>query len=401
MSVKKRGKGWSLRFRPFGEMNRVQIPVTTKLEAQQVKAELIKACRFGDFSGISPVGKELAIRLYEKNGQRLPDGIVAETHVNDEPTLWEAVDLFLNYPTVREAKAKERYVFCLDHLVRFFGKDCLVKDLWAPEIRAYQEARRAQGAAPTTVNWETSTLRRLFGVLTELRLVDQNPVVGVSQLSTKGSERKVYLSFNHVAAIADLSPDWFRAVLWTAYYTGMRRNEIFALTRRNVDLKARMAYLTPEETKEGDWKRVPLRWELVPILQEAMKIAALGTESLFLMKDANGVRAPSKQSTKNPWRKACKKLGLDAPRPRFHDIRHTWRANARRSKVDWVIAERIMGHSVKKLTVNETYGDISDEELLEAVDSMTFDNGPTRVLGRRYDDASVESEDAKDGLGEM
>ena len=44
-----------------------------------------------------------------------------------------------------------------------------------------------------------------------------------------------------------------------------------------------------------------------------------------------------------------------------------------------------MGHSGKKLTVNETYGDISDEEFRQAVDSMTFDNGVTRVLGRRFD----------------
>jgi hypothetical protein len=63
--------------------------------------------------------------------------------------------------------------------------------------------------------------------------------------------------------------------------------------------------------------------------------------------------------------------------------------------VDWVIAERIMGHSGKKLTVNETYGDISDEEFRQAVDSMTFDNGVTRVLGRRFD---VEEEGVGHGL---
>ncbi len=66
MSIKKRGKGWSLRFRPFGELDRVQLPVIAKLEAQQIKAELIKACRFGDFSGISPVAKKIAVRLYKK-----------------------------------------------------------------------------------------------------------------------------------------------------------------------------------------------------------------------------------------------------------------------------------------------------------------------------------------------
>ena len=399
MSLKKRGKGWTLRFRPFGVLDRVQIPVTTKLEAQQVKAELIKACRFGDFSGISPIARELAIRLYQKNDTQLPPGVVAKKEVNGELTLWVAVKLFLNYPTVRDAKTKQRYIYCLDHLVRHFGKDFLVKEIWAPEIRAYQEARRSEGAASTTINWETSTLRRLFGVLIEMRAVKQNPVSSVSQLPTKGCERKVYLSFHHVGKIAELCPDWFRPIVWTAYYSGMRKNEILGLTRRNVDLAGRMIYLTPAETKEGDWKRVPIHRELFSILRESMKVAALGSERLFLIQGKGVVRPPSDESLKNPWRKACKKLGLDDPRPRFHDIRHTWRANARRSKVDWVIAERIMGHSVKKLTVNETYGDISDEEFLEAIDSMTFDNGPTRVLGRRYDE--VGSEGAEDGLRKM
>ncbi len=362
MSLKKRGKGWTLRFRPFGVLDRVQIPVTTKLEAQQVKAELIKACRFGDFSGISPVGRELAVRLYQKNEAQLPPGVVVEKEVNGELTMWDAVQLFLNYPTVKEVKTKQRYIYCLDHLVRYFGKDCLVKDIWAPEIRGYQESRRSEGAAPTTINWETSTLRRLFGVLIEMRAVKQNPVSSVSQLPTKGCERKVYLSFHHISKIAELAPKWFSAIIWTAYYSGMRKNEILGLTRRNVDLAGRMIYLTPAETEEGDCKRVPIHEELVSILWESMKVAALGSDRVFLINDRHGARPPSDESLKNPWRKACKKLGLDDPRPRFHDVRHTWRANARRSKVDWVIAERIMGHSVKKLTVNETYGDISGED---------------------------------------
>jgi hypothetical protein len=63
------------------------------------------------------------------------------------------------------------------------------------------------------------------------------------------------------------------------------------------------------------------------------------------------------------------------------------------------IAERIMGHSVKKLSVNETYGDISDEEFRQAIDSMTFDNGATRVLGKRFD--VEEGEEQKHGLEKM
>jgi len=385
MSLKKRGKGWSLRFRPFGDLDRVQIPVSTKLEAQQIKAELIKACRFGDFFGMSPIAQKAAIGLYRKHDRPLPRDVVLEKELSGELTLWEAVEMFLNYPTIRDAKTKERHLYSLTHIVKHFGKDRIVKEIWAPDIRGYQEVRKAQKAAPSTINWETSTLRRLFGVLIELRAVKDNPVPAVSQLSTRGRERKVYLSFTHVMKIAEVSPNWFRNVILTAYYTGMRKNEIMGLTRKNVDLVDRIIHLAPEDTKEGDWKRVPIHKNLVPVLRDAMKVTSLESDRIFLIRDTHGVRPPSEHSTKNPWRKACKKLGLTDPRPRFHDLRHTWRANARRSKVDWVIAERIMGHSVKKLSVNETYGEISDDELREAVDSMTFDNGVTRVLGKRFD----------------
>ncbi len=286
---------------------------------------------------------------------------------------------------MKDAKNKQRHIYSLRHIVKHFGKDRLVKEIWAPDIRGYQESRKGQEAAPSTINWETSTLRRLFGVLIELRAVKDNPVPAVSQLSTKGRERKVYLSFTHVMKIVELSPDWFRSLVLTAYYTGMRKGEIMGLTRKNVDLVDRMIHLTPDDTKEGDWKRVPIHKNLTPVLRDATKVASFESDRIFLIRDKDGVRPPSEHSLKNPWRRACKRLGLIDPRPRFHDLRHTWRANARRSKVDWVIAERIMGHSVKKLTVNETYGEISDEEFREALDSMTFDNGVTRVLGTRFD----------------
>ena len=109
------------------------------------------------------------------------------------------------------------------------------------------------------------------------------------------------------------------------------------------------------------------------------------SERLFLIKDGKGVRPPSKHSPKNTWRRAVARLGLVDPRPRFHDLRHTWKTNARRSGVDFEIREAIMGHSSRKKTVAERYGRISDEELLQAIDMMTFDHGPTEIVvtGRR------------------
>jgi integrase len=189
----------------------------------------------------------------------------------------------------------------------------------------------------------------------------------------------VYLSYDLVRQIAEQCPTWFQRIIWTSYYSGMRRGEIVALTRKSVDLGKRIMFLRPGETKEGKAKRVPIHRHLSPILQSAMAVPYIGSDHVFLMQDDDGIREPGRSSIVNPWPRACKKLGLN-PAPRFHDLRHTWRTNARRSGIDAQIAESILGHWMKVKSVNDRYGRISDEELIQAIDMMTFDHGETEIV---------------------
>ena len=61
------------------------------------------------------------------------------------------------------------------------------------------------------------------------------------------------------------------------------------------------------------------------------------------------------ETIKNCMPRACESLGLDNPRPKFHDLSHTWITNARRSGADAQIAESIMGHWFKGKSVNDRY----------------------------------------------
>ena len=47
--------------------------------------------------------------------------------------------------------------------------------------------------------------------------------------------------------------------------------------------------------------------------------------------------------------------------------------------MDYEIREAIVGHRTGK-TMAERYGRISDEDLVRAIDSMTFDHGKTEIL---------------------
>ncbi len=385
MAVKKRGKKgrWYVYFRPFAKKKvGLRVDATNRKEAEQQEALLMRACRTGNYGILDDITREALVRMFHNQGWELPD-VIKGQHRVEQPravlTLWKAAELFLKSPDVVNSKERPRYEICLTHLVEYFGKDASMEELWVPSVKAYMAHRLGQGAAPATVNREKGTLSKVFQTLNEHRLIETNPARLVPNLSQKSGERQVYISFGDVQRIAQACPTWFQRLIWAAFYSGMRRGEILSLTRRQVDLSKRILTLTPSETKEGHWKRIPIHRELVPILEEAMRVPYLGSDSVFLLQDKKGVRPIGVEATKNPWERACQSLGLEKPWPRFHDLRHTWRTNARRSGVPDQIAEMILGHALRGKRVDERYGYISDEELVSAIDRMTFDNGTTKI----------------------
>jgi len=384
-AIEKQKTGFSLRFRPLGKQVRVHVPVETEEQVVKTREAVEMACRSGLFSRLSSLEKDVAQSSFEKSGFAVPADLINERFqpqiVEPGPlTLWQAVELFLNYSTIREDESnRDRHIYALKHIVRFLGRQTVVEEIWVPEVRAYMEYRKTSGAANTTVNREKSTMSKLFTVLQELRLVDQNPCRLVKRLSTKASERKVYLSYTDALELFRHLPDWLRPIAQTVYYTGMRVGEAFGLQRSRVDLDRRMIFLGPNKVKEDDRKKVPIHWELVPVLESCLTATPRFEDRLFVIRDLHGVRPPSDESMKNPWRKACSAMELH-PRPRLTDFRHTWRRNAARSGIPDRIAEEIMGHWTAEKPVNRRYGSLmEDDELLEAIDHLTFDHGKTHI----------------------
>ncbi len=393
MALRKRGKSWHIRFRPFKGCQEIGLATnsTTKLDAAHIERQILTACKSRDFSFLDPSARAACLTMFHNQGWEVPPDLA-----NDRPepqedlTLWKASELFIKYPEIASRPNNWRYDYAIAHLIAKLGKERPLKSIRVPDLKAYRlERLNNEEAAPATVNWELATLSRLFSVMIELDLVVDNPVRMMKRLSTKSGERQVYLSLHDVHLIADQCPEWYQLVIWTAYYTGMRRGEIASLTRKRINLKTRIIYLGPDHVKEGDWKRVPIHRELVPYLKEALRLPSLISDKVFLVRDGQGIRALGKDTLKNPWPRACKALEgaelLEKPFPRFHDLRHTWKTNARRSGMDPEIRESILGHWFREKSVTERYGRISNEELVRAIDSMTFDHGETEILVARQD----------------
>ena len=352
-----------------------------KRQAASIEAELTYALQSKTYSGLTGPARAACVKLFVNQKWEMPEEL--QPSKIQPPvkvfTFWDAVQLYVNDPSFRSLSKPIRYDEALSHLVKFFGKSRPMKELWIPDLKLYRTLRSNHGAANSTINREMSALSGVFRIALEHQVVEANPCRLLKRLSEKSSLRQVYIGFDDTQRIIAECPDWYQDMIRIAYLTGMRQGEVHKLQWRHVNLNSRIIALHGTETKEGNPKRVPIHRDLLPIFDRIGRVRSLTDNRIF---------KASPQSLKWPWVRALKKLEWPDPRPRFHDLRHTWKTNARRSKLDSEIRESILGHSNRALDVSERYGVISDEELVTAIDKFTYDHGLTQILvaskGEKY-----------------
>jgi integrase len=374
MSVKKQGKTWYVFFRPFGAIIKLSLKdCENKRQALVIEAELIEALRKSDYSQLSTNSRQACVRLFVNQKWEMPETL-KPAQARRPPkviTFWNGVKIYVNDPSFKNLSMPKRYHQKLAHLVKYFGKNRPVKDITIPVLKAYRENRSQQGVTNATINREMSAISGVFRVLIEHQLLEINPCRQIKKLSEKSGERQVYISLADVERIRGFCPAWFQDMMWISYLSGMRKGEVFKLRWSNVNLPKRIISFHATDTKEGKSKRVPIHRELTPVFERIGKVRSLSDDKLFQV---------DQQSLQKPWQRALNQLNWEKPTPRFHDLRHTWKTNARRSGIDSEIRELILGHAGRTLNVSERYGFVSDEELLSAIDKFTYDNGLTQIL---------------------
>lgn len=367
MAIIKRGRTHSIAVRIDGKQVWISSRTEGKTRASKIEHQLTVACASRDYRFLDAEARAICIRLFENRAWTIPKDLRPPEIL----TLGKAVEMFRE--SCQFDGFPPYYSACLDRAVAHFGAGFPVEDFWIPQIREF--IATLSGLAPSTIRHYKDALSALFTFLQEARLVTDNPAMLVKSPSENGREREVHISHSDFQRVLVVLPTWLRPVAQTAYYTGMRLGEILGLTRDQVSLSRRIISLGAEDTKERHKKRVPIHQDLVPILADALKVRALKSTHLFL-RDGHAISA---SQAEDHCRRAVARLpGLEGIR--FHALRHTWKANARRSGVADSVSEAILGHADRKRPVNQRYGYVSDEELLQAIDRMAFDHGETRLI---------------------
>jgi integrase len=384
MALKIRYDGkWLVRIRINGQDIKVVTSAQAKRRAKEIDAAITAAVRYNNFSMLDEESRAVCVRLFKNRDWPLPPALIHYNGTDNghkKVTLYKAIQLALETLKKQENGNIYRHeqVF-FNHIGPYFGKNCYVQDIWIPEIQEYLVSRVKQGASGSTANKDLAALSKMFSILIENRLVDSNPARMVDPID-EGEGREVCLSCKDFLEIVSHLPEWMRPIIQTLYHTGMRRGEVMGLTLENVNLKKRIIRLRAHQTKESKGKRIPIREELVPILDKAMGDCSTSSDRVFRI---NGEKAPSEHSLRKPWKKALELTASSTEQPNInlklltiHDLRHVWKTNAMRSGMDVEIRKAIMGHS---RGISGRYGRISDEDLVLAIDGMDFDKGETEI----------------------
>jgi len=205
------------------------------------------------------------------------------------------------------------------------------------ETKEENPARRIKG---TTINRELATLRNLFNVARKKKLFQGlNPVADVTFYQETRRQHKI-LSIEEYSRLIRAADTRLRPIIQVAVRTGLRRNDILSLKRKNIDFNRML--LTAWVSKTQEWQTFRMGEDLAAILK-----AIPGTGEYIFTNPKTGTKW---NDIKKWWESAKKKAGLDAPGLLiFHDLR----ANAGirvEEKAGRFAAQTLLNHKSQKTT---------------------------------------------------
>jgi integrase len=226
------------------------------------------------------------------------------------------------------------------------------------EDRAREELPKRPGRiyAKASVNRLAALLKKVLSLACEKGVVDENPLRGlrlfkeVPRIAVLGSEDEARL----MESCGDR--DWLRWTIRVALQTGMRQEEIIALTWDRVDLESGVVLL--QQTKSGRPRIVPLHGAIIDELRRRR-----GLPGALVCPGPEG--APlSRHSLTHAFRRAADQAGLRGFR--YHDLRHAFATRFRAAGASTLDTMEVLGHASPSMSQKYAHGDLGHMKRLAA-----------------------------------
>jgi integrase len=283
-----------------------------------------------------------------------------------------AADFLTDY-RVNGKRSLDKAQRSVRHLQGYFGGMRAV-DITTDKVRTYINTRQESGYANAEINRELAALKRMFNLALQQTppKVAHKPYIPMLQ---ENNVRQGFFEAEAFLAVWKQLPTDLRPVATFAHITGWRKEEVLALTWRQVDFEAEMVRLEPGTTKNCEGRTVFMTVELKRLLEEqrakTTTIERKAGQIIPWVFHRGGKRI---KSFKVAWQGACRRAGQ--PDYLFHDFRRTAVRNMMRAGIPERVAMQMSGH--KTHAIFDRYHIVSEGDLREAARKLS---GTAEVTG--------------------
>lgn len=210
----------------------------------------------------------------------------------------------------------------------------------------------------------------------ELKMIPRNPCKGVTFPDDDKGKMRVLTQEEQKALIANLDGEYYRAMLLTYLYTGMRMGEAIPLLWSDIDLEKRMIRVNKKAIVRHDYNNHSAKQEvqnfcktksskrtvvitagLTAILMEhkrvmqdrAEKLGEEWSEDSLVFKNTRG-KMPYSRNVQDALYKVYRKAGIEGAT--MHTLRHTYATRCFEAGVDIKAISEQLGHANVKTTYN-------------------------------------------------
>lgn len=237
------------------------------------------------------------------------------------------------------------------------------------DLENYQAKRKAAGYSDSYVDQEVGAAKTVVSKAFDNDLVSGETVKvfkRVKKLQKRNANaRDKILSKEQFDRLIECSPRLTKCLLITAFYTGMRRGEILALTWNKVNMERRLICLEAADTKDREPRQIPISEPLYEVLKSIPKAVHDNHVFQYKGKPVSDIRTG--------LIKACKAAQI--PYGRFvkdgfvfHDLRHTFNTYMRKAGVPESLIMDITGHSTREMF--DRYNTLDYDDKRQAMDRL-------------------------------
>ena len=281
-----------------------------------------------------------------------------------------------------------RYAQSLKILDPVIG-DLPLRQVHQGTLEQFVRQRREQGMRANTINRDLAVVRRILTLAARLWRDEHGltwlETAPLLQLIDCDDARKPYpLSWDEQVKLFERLPEHLREMALFKVNTGTREQEVTGL-RWNwevsiPELKTSVFVIPGEGVKNGEDRLVVMNAQARAVINRQR-----GKSSEYVFTYSKG--QPVDRINTKAWRRAREEAGLS--QVRVHDLKHTFGRRLRAKGVSHETRQVLLGHKNGHITTH--YSAVEIEELIDAVEKVSWSDGPAPTLTLIHTEKSRKS----------